>query len=287
MNLFKGFIALTFATFFLSATPSSAVTFSGSITLPSGVNAGSTGASFEVGTQFLEFFVDGNGFIRTSSDTVNIPPFGTTANFSFELPPNPTFDPHTITFDCESGCNGLDVTTSGFWSESLGVVGSFLDATEYSSSQNQNIDIVLESADVFSGTISLPEGFVATGNEQMVIRVRSTDFLSFDSYVAYVYPDAGETHGAFVIGAPSTGTTSSWEMEFLCNSCDADIEEQDHFPTTAGGNPPTLEEVEQFIFPNNVDYANMSLTLISNRVVPVDSGTSVLVPVMSLLLDDN
>lgn len=267
----------------LATNMAKAATFSGTLQLPQGVTAGASGAQFEVRTFFVEFFQDDNGFFQTSSDDAVIPPFGSSANFSFELPDIPSQSTHNITFNCETGCESLDATTTGYWNASSGVVGSPFDATDYVSTVNQTINIQLEAADRFIGTVLFPPGLTAAGDEQIVIRVRESAEFTLDSYIQYWYPEAGETNSGFVIGAPTSAATSAWEIEFYCNNCDDDIIDADLFPTTVLGDPASVNEADQFIFLKASDYSNMTMTLLA---VPTNSGDSNINGAIYILLDE-
>lgn len=273
----------------LFITKADAVTFSGTITLPNDTNAGASGMDFDVGTYFLEFYRVGN-FFFTSSTVARIPAFGTTANFSFQIPSDPTFDTHNIDFECTRGCANADVTTTGLWSISRGAVGSFINASDYNSRANQVINIQLETADTFSGQVALPKDFVAKGDEQVIVRIRSNASFSFDSYVYYWYPDAGQNSTNFRIGVPSTATASGWKLEYPCNSCDAGVESETHFPTKITGNPPSLDSASQFFYQDARDYSNIKLSLISLREPPkpeVSPNARKILGAISLLLDDD
>jgi len=166
----------------LDAEPGS---FSGTISLPPGVNAGAGGVIYNIGV--LEFvFID--GIFSRPIDAVIIPEGQNSADYQFDL--LSADGNHVLNFECTSGCEGLDVTTDGFWSESLGVVGSFIfGATRFSAAVDNEVDIVMESADTFSGTVSLPSGITGNDFTAVVVRVRDTGFLQFDSYSTIVQID--------------------------------------------------------------------------------------------------
>ncbi len=283
----KGLVFLLFAFSILVFSPRvmAAATFSGTISLPAGVNAGPSGVELRVGTAFIEFYTGPNGFPRFASDFVNIPPFANSTNFSFELPPSPSNDLNRVRFSCISGCESLDVTTSGNWSETEGVVAFFLGGTDYDSRQNQTIDIVLESADTFQGLLRLPEGFVANGDEQLIVRVADAAQFSLESTLESIFPVAGQTSFPFVVGMPEGGN-GRWELEVYCLRCDQDVESADHYPTQLTGDPLTTNQRDAVLFSKNADYVNLSMTLISLRPDPNKPNVVNLVPIMYLLLDE-
>lgn len=284
------FFFLIFSGLVFSGRSMGAATFSGTIALPSGVNAGASGVELRVGTAGIEFYTGPNGFPRFASDFVRIPPFANSVNFSFDLPPSPNNDLNRVDFSCVSGCELLDVTTSGNWSESEGVVASFIGGTEYDSRVDQTINIRLETADTFKGRLNLPQGFVASGDEQIIVRVRDTTRFSFVSSIDSIFPAAGESSFPFVVGMPQGGG-GNWEVEVSCLRCDSEIEARDHYLTTFSGDPLTINQEEGVLFPKNSDSADLSLTLISLREPepPIDPNrlnTVDISPIIYLILEE-
>lgn len=258
----------------LSQTANAAFTVSGSISLPTGVVAGSEGVEIRLNGLFREF--------PSGSDT-------TTARIGqgqSSAPYSLTFsgdDDQEIEFECTVGCFDLGVTTEGAWNENDGIVPSF-GGTDFSRTMDHLVNIRLETATRFSGQMRLPEGFTATGNELLLLRISSNDRFAFLSFSDGVVLSPGEDSFNFEIGIPSDETNQSWSVEFSCFACDDDILGDDTYASTISGDPAVTDEDLAFAFPMSGNFNNLTLTLISIALDPVQSKISI-APIL-LLLDD-
>jgi len=256
----------------LNVAAVNAALLSGSISLPSGRVASGSGSQFIVSTQ---------PFLGVQS-AVTIPVSQSTANFSLNLPNGASY---RVRFDCVSGCGGLDFTTAGFWSQMSGIVGLESNATSYLSAQSQNVNIQLEDADTFSGTIILPEGFQATGDESLLAIVSASTFGQAATFQQTITTQEGETNWPFTIGVPADATGGGWNVNVQCQNCDVDITAEPHYPTTVIGDPASLEISSQFFYLKNRDYRDMSMTLISIAKPEPEDSEFIVAPII-LLLDD-
>lgn len=266
-------------TLFLSVIVSSnAATISGTLSLPVNVVAPSGGAEFEVSTFLIQF----SDSFEASRDTVTIAQGQNSTTYSFNIPEPPAFDEFRLEFECKSACDSLGVTTDGLWSETEGVTSLF-GATEYDSTTDQVINILLETADVFTGTINFPAGFVATGAEFFLIRLDNSNPFSFETFTTFVSANAGDTSLPFTLGVPNAGSNGGWFLEVSCLSCDTRLSDGDQYATTMLGDPLSLQEDDAFFYQVNSDYSNIKMTLIA--LAPVSETDLNIVPVISLLLD--
>lgn len=249
-------------------------TISGTISLPSGVTAPSGGVILTV--RSLRF--DSFGFGR---DRVTIPSGSSSTNYSLVFSDDVE---RQVVFNCDDGCGSLDITTSGGWSNTSGVGGDF-SAQVFNAGQNHVVNIQLETADTFTGSVSLPEGLVAKGNEFLLASISSNNRFSFESYSEGEILTAGQTSFDFKIGVPSNATSSSWQVRFVCLDCETRVESKTHYATTIIGAPPALDSDSSFPFLKNTDYANLNLTLIDNK--PINMKQVILSPILLLLDDEN
>ena len=234
--------------------------FSGSIALPSGVVAGAGGVTLRIQTFPLEFRIVGFE-IFVSSTEVTIPQGSNSVNYRIDLQEDPTFETKGLEFRCLSGCESLDVTTAGLWSEVVGVTNFFND-TDYSHYADNDVDILLEPADSFSGTVQLPNALTFLGTEFIVIRVSEVNVLFGNSFTTFLSPGVGETSWPFNIGAPSDSTAPNWSIEISCFGCDGAISTASQFATTVNGNPLSTNPVNKHLFVSDQDFTGIELELL-------------------------
>lgn len=274
----------------------SAQTFSisGDIRLPAGIVAPSGGAEFKISTDPLESFDVGGGTLE-SSVTVVIPAVFSRTSYSLTMkdapPPaqgQPASDPNPkkLMFECVSGCDNLGAVTSGYWSTTAGVVDA-ADASEFPATENAFVDIELPRGDVFSGSVKLPEGFVATGGEQITVLIRGNLFTNPPIFSQLIEPEEGESEWPFRIVVPDLQGVGGWFVELTCEMCDEDIPGEAHLPTTVAGDPMTLDSAQDFFFIKFRTYSGMLMTFISTREEPIEEDNAAKVlGAISILLDD-
>jgi len=235
--------------------------FRGTLSLPNGQVAPSGGVSFDISTFPAEFaFVDGE-FLSTITE-VTIPQGQNSANYEIELfEESPDSDQKSLDFECVRGCTGLDITTNGSWSESLGVTDFFF-GTPYSHFANNTVNITLEAADTFTGTISLPDGFLSTGNEFIVVSIGEEGLLLGSRYSTFVRTMPNENGWSYQLGVPTNSVAPNWSVRVSCLSCGPNISTETQFTTTVMGDPLTEIEVNRFLFTPNTDYSDVNMTLI-------------------------
>jgi len=266
-------LILLFVVFYLLlASPSIGAPLSGSLSLPPSTAAGSGGVRFTISTQ---------PSLGVQS-TISIPAFQNSVGYSLTLPNGANY---RVKFDCVSGCELLNTTTTGLWSADDGVVARLSDATSYSSSQTQVVNLRLEEADVFSGFVNFPEGFQATGAEAITVSVIGASFAANAIFTQTIQPQADQSSWAFVVGVPPDETLGGWNMQLRCVDCNPGLASEPHFPTEVLGDPASLSINQQFFYLKNRDNPNIVVTFISN-VRPEATGDSALAPIYLLLGDD-
>lgn len=234
---------------------------SGRLSLPFGQVAPAGGVTFDVSTFFADFaFVDGQ-FLSTF-DEVTIPEGQNSAAYEIDLfDEDPIVEERRLDFECIRGCEGLDITTSGLWSESTGVSG-FFRATTYSHFADNVVDITLESADTFTGTVFLPVGQVATSAEFIPVRVSEEGVFLGASYSTFIRTMPGENGWTFQLGVPTDSAASNWSVEVVCLSCEPTISTEVQYATTINGDPLSEVEANRFLFAPNVDHSGVDMTFL-------------------------
>lgn len=258
---------------------------SGDISLPDGTVAPAGGTVFTISTDPLESFAVGGGFLE-SAITVTIAGSQQITSYSLTMRDD---DPQggmlkKLRFNCDSGCDDLGALTQGYWSEINGVVGE-ANATQYAATQNHVANIELLNADVFSGSVQLPDDFVANGNEGIIVVARASSFSNPVTFSQTITTTADETSWPFFIAVPQLTGVGGWSIEVTCGSCDEDISSATHYPTTATGDPMTIEPTEDFFFIAFKSFTDMQMTLIS-IAEPEEPTVNVMGAIQVLLLDD-
>jgi hypothetical protein len=254
--------------------------FSGSFSLPNGIVAPPGGVRFEIRTDPIDEFTF-NSRVAYSSTEVALVAGQNSSNYAIRLDNSPQVVNKSIRFECLSGCANIDVTNMGWWSSSAGVVGQ-ADATTFVANSNRTIDLQMETADTFSGTIVLPEDFTTTGAEQFVIEVVESSFAVTARFTQTIKPLANLQQVSFNLGVPSSETGGGWNMSVRCINCVSDLEAGPYFAKTATGAPVSLSSVGQFFFLKNADYQNINFDLISLR--KPDINPAAVIGALSLLL---
>ncbi len=233
--------------------------FSGDISLPEGILAGIGGVTFTLKANMIDFeFIDGVFTVFPSSVDVTIPEGMNRTSYFLQLNSNTRSETKSLSFNCKSGCDDLNITTDGDWSESIGVGGLF-SRTNYPS-RNQNIvNILLEEADTFSGTVSLPMGVVASGEESIIVIVSETTGFLKTSFSYTIRPVAGEVSWPFKIGVPTDSSTPNWNINIRCLACDNSIPLDTQYASQVSGSPLTLNSTESHPFPADVDQAEIDM----------------------------
>ena len=234
---------------------------SGRLSLPFGQVAPAGGVTFNVSTFVADFaFIDGQ-FLSTF-DEVTIPEGQNSASYETNLfDEDPIVEERRLDVDCIRGCAGLDITTSGQWNEFTGV-SDFFRATRYSHFADHVVDITLEAADTFSGTVFLPEGQVATGFEFIPVRVSEVGMVLGASYSTFIRTMPGENGWTYQLGVPTDSIASNWSVEVSCLSCEPSVSSEIQYATTRDGNPLSEVRENRFLFDPNVDHSEVNMTFL-------------------------
>lgn len=257
----------------VSISIASANIISGTISLPSGIVAPADGVSFTVES----FGFDPEGavsvFIPSGQDSVSY-----TLEFSID-------DYQFVNFECNSGCDTLDITTTGGWDNTRGVVGWY-DGQRFAGTQDHVVDILLELADSFTGTVEFPDGAVANDIFYFIVAITSADSFSSDSrYTAIELLSPGQQSSFnFKIGVPTDETSTAWRVSFGCIlECASVTQTGQHYATSAFGGDSSIDPSVAFEFPKGQDYSDLRLNLIDTSPIPIDFT---LAPILMLLEDD-
>ena len=140
--------------------------------------------------------------------------------------------------------------------------------------------------DIYEGVVSLPEGLVATGDEQITITARSNDFPS-TVVEFFVIIQVGQNSGPFAFLLNRDDAPVFWQLSVACQNCDETVSAQTHFPTTNIGDPLILDGVS-FNFAVGQDFRDLQFSFLSvppppPPLEPAPAGA--LVPLIKLLLD--
>lgn len=143
--------------------------------------------------------------------------------------------------------------------------------------------------DIYEGVVRLPEGFIASGDEQITITAESVEFFSTTLEFSAVI-QVGQNEGAFSFLLNRDDAPVFWELSLVCENCNADIATGTHFPTTPTGDPLILEDIP-FAYAVGQNFRDLVLTFISTRPPEQPMGdagaASILVPTIDLLLNDD
>ena len=236
--------------------------YSGTIALPVGTNAGPGGATFRISTFPLEIYQD-DGLVKLSNTTITINQGENSAPYSIELPRLPNHAEKSLSFECVSGCDNLDVTTVGSWSESVGIVG-LIGADRYPN-KSETVNIVLEDADSFSLTVELPGSLTASGDEFFSVTLRANGTpITLYSFSKSFSVNPGESSWPVMLGVPSSKAESGWSVRISCSiNCTSGIDGTAAFATTVTGDPLSTTMGDAFIFGGNSDHSGITATFLT------------------------
>jgi hypothetical protein len=233
--------------------------FGGDISLPEGTLAGIGGVTITLQANMIDFeIIDGVFTLFPSLVDVTIPEGMNRTSYFLELNSNTKSETKSLSFRCKSGCDDLDITTDGNWSESVGVGGLF-SKTNYPSRNQNVVNILLEEADTFTGTVSLPTGVVASGEEAITVNVRETTGFLKTSFFLSILPRAGEVSWPFKIGVPTDSSTPNWNVSIRCLACDSSIPLDTQYAGQVNGGNMTLNSIESHPFPADVDQVGIDM----------------------------
>ena len=259
-----------------------AVTFSGTVRLPAGVTAPPGGLEIEVSTFPIEFNFNGSTF-SSSSDSIVIPAGQSSQTYSFQVSNGFSSGGVRVAFECETtSCGGLDITSDGFI-DSSGAVTSLILAERFNTNRSNSININLEDATVFAGSILFPKNLSAIGDEFFSVRVSNTNQFSFESYSTLSLALSGQKSIPFSIGVPIQNTRG-WDIKISCIDCREPLVLQDLYPTTAAGDPLSTSESAAFIYSSGINRRNLRFTLLAEEQEQ-EGGDAIISPIL-LLLDE-
>lgn len=139
---------------------------------------------------------------------------------------------------------------------------------------------------IYEGVVRFPNGFFATGNEQIIITARGSQFSNPTIEEFPVVVPEGADQGAFAFTLDSSQTGGFWSLSVRCEQCASAIPAEPHFPTTATGDPLILDPSSQFFYIAGTDFRALSLSFIATRP-PSNPEAARLVPLVDLILNDD
>ena len=147
----------------------------------------------------------------------------------------------------------------------------------------------LADFDIYDGVVRLPEGFVATGQEQIIITAQSVDFPpTILEFLAVI--QVGQNEGGFAFLLDQDDAPVFWNLSLRCENCDEAVSVETHFPTTATGDPLSLDV--GFNFPVGQDARELQLTFTlapppTEEPDAEPNAAPVIVPTIDLLLNSD
>ena len=151
--------------------------------------------------------------------------------------------------------------------------------------------VVAQGLDIYEGEVRLPEGFTATGEEQITIRAVSNQFTPRIEERLVVI-QVGQNSGSFAFILDSTGEFfSNWFLSLRCENCDQNISAAEHNATTTMGDPLSINDLP-VAFPVGQDFRELVFTFIATgpptqTPEPDPQSSPTLVPTIDLLLNSD
>ena len=239
---------------------------SGTFSLPAGV-VPTDDVLYEITTApFESFVVDGQRY--NSTDQVTITAANSSPMYEIFIPPAiEQTTQYKISFRCLQGCEGLNVTTDGYWRNGSKVVGE-INATSYRNDQSHTVNLEMEHARIFSGNLNFPVDRVPPGGDFFsvnLISLNQGDSRFWNYFSTIVGVPAGAESVPFSIGVPSDDPVSSggWILFVNCIFCDSQYEQGLQYSTNIlTGNPLSVNGSNAVLFPVVIpsNFNNLQLT---------------------------
>lgn len=248
-------------------TPGEPGSFKGRVSLPSPVDRD---VSIIVSTE--EFYIDVLDETRKTLVEVVIPQGQRSAPYQIDLFEDPPLENSiALFFECSNGCDGLNLTTAGYWSATTGVATQE-NRTLYPYYAINTVNIQLEQADIFSGEISLPmrsgssDQIVTLGDESLFITISEPQNLGLDQGFTFeINPVAGLSSIPFEVGVPTGSSSQDWVVQIKCAECDEDLESGTLFVTgTLGVYSLDQNAINASTFTQGNDHSGVSFELLVN-----------------------
>ena len=154
-----------------------------------------------------------------------------------------------------------------------------------------NLVVAQQGLDIYEGEVRLPEGFTATGEEQITIRAVSNQFTPRIEERLVVI-QIGQNSGSFAFILDSTGEFfSNWFLSLRCENCEQNISAAEHNATTTMGDPLSISDLP-VAFPVGQDFRELVFTFIATgpptqTPEPNPQSSPSLVPTIDLLLNSD
>ncbi|GHA15826.1 hypothetical protein GCM10008090_26800 [Arenicella chitinivorans] len=267
-------------------------TLSGNFSLPNGVSSTqsdvifriytltSTGEAGEFGTGPATVATISQGS-RSTFYSLNL------QNSTSTVPGQPAnYAPFKLGFECLQGCNvDLQTTTQGFWKPAAGVVDSTRAEVFPANSSDLAINITLGNADFFTGSVLFPGGLVAQGGEAITLTITGSSFNNPPVFERQFTAATGQTAWPFMLGLPRINGIGGWNIKLRCSACDQQILPGAQYPTTAAGDPMTLDIALQRFFVKFQNATDLSMTFLAAD--PASAPAETMLGALFLLLEED
>lgn len=267
-------------------------TLSGNFSLPNGVPNAQSNLIFRVYTLTN---TSGSGEFSTGPATIATISQGSRSTFYSLNLQNSTstvpgqsgnYAPFKLGFECLQGCNlAQQTTTQGFWKSTAGVVDLTRAEVFPANSSDLSVNITLGNADFFTGNIRFPEGFTAQGGETITLAITGSSFTNPPVFERQFNAGSGQSVWSFMLGLPRISGVGGWNLSVSCGACDEEILSAIQYPTTATGDPMTLDVSLQRFFVKFQNATDLNLTLLAEEQVNAPSNP--VLGALFLLLQEN
>ena len=238
-------------TFSLSAAAT--ITYSGSLSFPSGTSATS---------QTRTVLVVAENPANISQFEILTVPFSigqTETNYTITLPDNG--HDWRLRYSC-SLCNAQGILTAGFYSSS-GSVTQADDATILSGASSQtDIDINLLTGLTISGQLAFASGETATSQTSTILVIAENPLNIAENQILTVSFDIGESISDYSITLPDNG--HDWRLRYQCSLCNAQgLLTQGYF----SNNGTVTTASAATILAGGINHNNVDIQLIVGRTI--------------------
>ena len=238
-------------TFSLSAAAT--ITYSGSLSFPSGTSATS---------QTRTVLVVAENPANISQFEILTVPFSigqTETNYTITLPDNG--HDWRLRYSC-SLCNAQGILTAGFYSSS-GSVTQADDATILSGASSQtDIDINLLTGLTISGQLAFASGETATSQTSTILVIAENPLNIAENQILTVSFDIGESISDYSITLPDNG--HDWRLRYQCSLCNAQgLLTQGYF----SNNGTVTTASAATILAGGINHNNIDIQLVAGRTI--------------------
>ncbi|MBX2835442.1 MAG: thrombospondin type 3 repeat-containing protein [Gammaproteobacteria bacterium] len=245
---------------------------SGKLTLPDGFTAPAGGSRFSI------FAGDREGLSDAGFAQATIAEGGTEIEYSIDILGNSN-SRWIVSYSCSAGCDGFYDENFTRYSD-LGTVVNFDSQTELTGNGSyQDIDMNVLAEHTIEGSISLPNGDLASSDIEVNIRAADQNETGDDESQSVTIASGTNAVNYSLIVPDMAELGADWQVSYFCSSSSVC---QDQFLSSGFYNSAAtqIDEANAEILPGTQNYQNINLELLSPRflsgsiVVPGDTLTS-------------